>query len=142
MMIDDANLLTCNRNDFSERYPKRAVRKVLGETSQSYTGSSEAATLFLKTTYEQPRPPPDDILVARAACIWTPPSDDDLSLLSLPPSRQEIAYKLKRASNTSPGADGVEYKDIQRLDPSGRLLEVLYAAVLVWELGAKKMAMV
>ncbi|EFX83239.1 hypothetical protein DAPPUDRAFT_301908 [Daphnia pulex] len=111
-----------------KRYPKRAVRKVLGETSQSYTGSSEAATLFLKTTYEQPRPPPDDILVARAAydeCLWAPPSDDDLSLLSLPPSRQEIAYKLKRASNTSPGADGVEYKDIQRLDPSGRLLEIL-----------------
>ncbi|XP_046632270.1 uncharacterized protein LOC124311947 [Daphnia pulicaria] len=118
-----------------KRYPKRAVRKVLGETSQSYTGSSEAATLFLKTTYEKPRPPPDDILVARAAydeCLWTPPSDDDLSLLSLPPSRQEIAYKLKRASNTSPGADGVEYKDIQRLDPSGRLLEVLYAAVWLY----------
>jgi hypothetical protein len=40
---------------------------------------------------------------------------------------------LKRASNTAPGADGVEYKDILRLDPDGRLLEVLYSAV--WRLG-------
>ncbi|XP_046651115.1 uncharacterized protein LOC124342196 [Daphnia pulicaria] len=122
-----------------KRYPKRAVRKVLGETSQCYTGSIESATLFLKATNEQPRPPEADIMVAKAAydaCSWAPLSDDDLSLLSLPPSSQEVAHKLKRASNTSPGADGVEYKDILRLDPFGRLLELLYAAVWLYGIPA------
>jgi hypothetical protein len=44
--------------------------------------------------------------------------------------------KLKRASNTAPGADGVEYKDISRLDPDCRLLKVLYYAV--WRLGVPR----
>ncbi len=122
-------------SSFFKRYPKGAVRKVLGETSQGYTGSIDSATLFLKTTYEQPRPPECDIMEAKVtydACSWAPLSDDDLSLFSLPPSGQEVKHKLKRASNTSSGADGVEYKDILRFDPFGRLLELLYAAVWLY----------
>jgi hypothetical protein len=89
-------------------------------------------TLFLKNTYEQPRPPAGDIMEAKATydeCSWTSPSDDDLCRLALPPSSQEVARKLKRAFNTSSGSNEVENKDILRVDPSGRLLEVLYAAV-------------
>ena len=115
-----------------KRYPKRTVRKVLGETSQNYTGSIESVTLFLKNTYEQPRPPAGDIMEAKATydkCSWTSPSDYDLCRLALLPSSQEAALKIKRAFNTSPGSDGVENKDILRVDPTGRLLEVLYAAV-------------
>jgi hypothetical protein len=106
----------------SSRDTQRGVRKVLGETSQCYTVSIESATLFLKTTYEQPRSPESDIMGAKAtydACSWAPLSDDDFSLLVLPPSSQEVAHKLKRASNTSPGGDGVDYKDILLLDAFG-----------------------
>ncbi|EFX71317.1 hypothetical protein DAPPUDRAFT_111874 [Daphnia pulex] len=119
-----------------KRFPKRAVRKVLGETSQAYTGSVEAATDFLKGAYEQPHPSEAAVLKARRVydgCSWSNPSEEELEHLASPPARSEIARKLKRASNTAPGADGVEYKDISRLDPECRLLEVLYAAV--WRLG-------
>lgn len=36
-------------------------------------------------------------------------------------------------TNTAPGADGIEYHDISKLDPDGELLEILYDAV--WRLG-------
>ncbi|EFX68324.1 hypothetical protein DAPPUDRAFT_330172 [Daphnia pulex] len=109
-----------------KRFPKRAVRKVLGETSQAYTGSVEAATDFLKGAYEQPHPSEAAVLEARRVydgCSWSNPSEEELEHLASPPARSEIARKLKRASNTAPGADGVEYKDISRLDPECRLLE-------------------
>ena len=63
-------------------------------------------------------------------CSWTSPSDDDLCRLALLPSSQEVARKLKKAFNTSPGSDGVENKDILRVDPSDQLLEVLAALTL------------
>ena len=118
------------------RYPRRAVRKVLGDISQPYTGTVEAATEFLKGTYTCPRPSPDRIVGARQAydqCEWARPSQEELSALSSPPSKEEISVKIKRATNTAPGADGIEYHDIAKLDPNGELLEVLYDAV--WRLG-------
>jgi hypothetical protein len=51
----------------------------------------------------------------------------------LSPSKEEIAAKIRRATNTAPGADGIEYHDISKLDPDGELLEILYDAV--WHLG-------
>ncbi len=122
-----------------KRFPKRAVWKVLGETSQAYTGTVEAATEFLKAAYEQPRPSATAVLEARRVydgCGWANPSVEELEYLASPPTKIEIARKLKRASNIAPGADGVEYKDISRLDPECRLLEVLYAAV--WRLGVPR----
>lgn len=116
--------------------PRRAVRKVLGDSSQCYTGSSESASSFLCGAYDQQRPDPSAIQDARStydSCIWTQPSDDESNCLASPPSREDITWKLKRASNTAPGADGVEYKNISRLDPDGRLLELLYQAV--WRFG-------
>ena len=119
-----------------KRYPRRAVRKVLGESSPQFSGSTEVATLLLKRAYEQLRPTAAAVLQARVTyddCQWAVPSADEFNMLASPPSRMEIVRKLKRASNTSPGADGVEYKDISRLDPECYLLEVLYSAV--WRLG-------
>ena len=62
-------------------------------------------------------------------CSWTSPSDDDLCMLALPPSSQEVAGKLKKFFNTTPGSDEAENKDILHVNPSDRLLEGLYAAV-------------
>lgn len=36
------------------------------------------------------------------------PTTNPTAWLAPPPSREDIAWKLKRASNTAPGADGVE----------------------------------
>jgi hypothetical protein len=109
---------------------------MLGDTSQLYTGSGEVATEFLKRTYTCLRPSPDKIVEAHQAydqCEWTKPLQEEISVLNSPPSKEEIAAKIRRATNTATGADGVEYHDISKIDPNGDLLEVLYDAI--WRLG-------
>lgn len=118
------------------RYPWRAVRKVLGETSQAYTGSIEEVTSYLTETYTRPRPSAEKVSRARGAyngCQWGNPTAEELSLLATSPTRGEIALKLSRATNTAPKADGIEYRDLLKLDPEGKLLEKLYGAV--WRRG-------
>lgn len=117
-------------------YPKRAVRRVLGEKSPAYTGTKEEATNFLRRTYV--RPPLDDLQCNRArrlfdACNWSLPSQDQIDYLNRPPSREEIQMKLRKATNTAPGEDGLEYRHLRSLDPLGLLLEAIYATV--WRIG-------
>ena len=117
-------------------YPKRAVRKVLGEQSASYSGSASAASDFLTSTYERPRPTDgerEQVRAIYASCAWDRLSQKESDWLGSPPIREEIEAKLKKASNTAPGLDGLEYRHLRALDPAGDLLAVIYSAV--WRLG-------
>ena len=117
-------------------YPRRAVRRVLGETSSPYTGDAEAAASYLRHTYEQPEPLPEHLAASRKLydeCSWSTPSVDQLSFLDHPPSKVEIANRLRRAVNTAPGQDRLEYRHLRKLDPEGLLLERIYGAV--WRFG-------
>jgi hypothetical protein len=118
-------------------YPKRAVRRALGETSPGFSGSSESARNYLSDTYERQCPSQSERAAARAhfdACHWSPPDDDISRQLNGPPVSDEIAAKLARASNTAPGDDRVEYRHLRALaDPRGFVLEAMYAAV--WRIG-------
>ena len=117
-------------------YPRRAVRQILGEKSLPFTGTTQEAQEHLRRTYILPPPSPNQCIRARRlydACGWAAPSEDQSGYLNFPPSREEIEIKLKRATNTSPGLDGIEYRHIRSLDPHGRLLEVIYRKV--WQLG-------
>ena len=101
-------------------YPRRAVRRVLGETSSPYTGDAEAAASYLRHTYEQPEPLPEHLAASRKLydeCSWSTPSVDQLSFLDHPPSKVEIANRLRRAVNTAPGQDRLEYRHLRKLDP-------------------------
>ena len=89
-------------------YPRRAVRKILGERSLSYTGTAEEAEKFLKETYVRSPPHRTSQTEARTlfdGCSWTSPSDDQLSELNSPPTSAEIALRLSRATYTTPGED-------------------------------------
>ena len=117
-------------------YPRRAVRQILGEKSLPYSGSREAASDFLRSTYD--RPVRSNIQNKDAkhlfdTCNWSTPTEVQSSPLDTPPTSAEIEIRLRRASNTAPGADGLEYRHLRALDPQGKLLEVIFAAV--WELG-------
>lgn len=117
------------------RYPRRAVCWVLGKTSQAYTGSLEDASAFLMDTYTKPRPSAEEVSRAREtydSCLWGNPTAEEFSLLATPPTAAEIATKISQATNTAPGADGIEYRDLAKLDPDGKLLDRLYEAV--WRL--------
>ena len=118
------------------RFPRRATRKVLGERSPPYSGTLADAENFLRGTYSQPRPHLDGVRRARQiydGCGWRVPSDATMARMDSPPTAEEIVRKLRRAINTAPGSDRIEYNDIKQLDPHGRLLEVLYRTV--WRLG-------
>ena len=117
-------------------YPRKAVRRVLGESSPPYTGDAEAAAEYLRHTYQPPEPLPEQLAESRKLyddCHWSPPSEDQLSFLDHPPTRVEIANRLRRAVNTTPGKDRLEYRHLRKLDPEGLLLEKIYGAV--WRFG-------
>ncbi|MFO0089746.1 MAG: RNA-directed DNA polymerase, partial [bacterium] len=117
-------------------YPKRAVREVLGERSPPYTGTFESAEEFLKSTYEGQQGQEDQSGRARAlyeACQWEVPDNEQTAALNRPPSKEEIEPKLRRATNTAPGADGLEYRHLRALDPQAFLLEKIFE--VVWRLG-------
>jgi len=104
----------------------------MGEKSLSYTGSSEEAEAYLKKTYE--RPIPTELQSTRAkrlydACKWSQPTEIKTDFLKSPPSREEIQYKLTKAVNSAPGADGLEYRHLRSLDPTGFLIELVFATV-------------
>ena len=42
-------------------YPRKAVRRVLGETSPLYSGNAEAAAEYLRATYHRSQPPPEHL---------------------------------------------------------------------------------
>ena len=113
-------------------YPKRAVRQVLGERSLPYTGDVKSAEAYLRETYCRPLPNNAQCMASRElfqSCNWSAPSEDQLTYLNLPPTREEIEGKLSRAKNTAPGNDGIEYRHLRALDPKGHLLEVIYCTV-------------
>ena len=117
-------------------YPRRAVRQVLGEKTAPYTGDVKSAEAFLRSTYCRPQPNASRCTEARAlfdSCNWSALSEDQLTFLNQPPTREEIEGKLIRAKNTSPGNDGIEYRHLRVLDPKCQLLEIIFH--MVWKLG-------
>jgi hypothetical protein len=91
----------------------------------------------MEKTYCQPGPSQEQVESARAQfdhCDWKQTTDDDIRLLSAPPSLSEIMLKLGKAANTAPGIrDGLEYRHLRSVDGNGELLATIYRAV--WSLG-------
>ncbi|KAI9550369.1 hypothetical protein GHT06_000609 [Daphnia sinensis] len=107
-------------------YPRRAVREVLEDRSPSYDGTVQAAEEYLKRTYNRLRPSPQQCQSARElydTCDWSQPSEDQMNFLNRAPTQQELEAKLRRAINTSPGVDGLEYRHLRAIDPNCILLE-------------------
>lgn len=52
--------------------------------------------------------------------------DRESDELYSPLSQFEIAQKLQSAANTAPGADHVEYGHLKRIDPSGKILALIF----------------
>ena len=107
-----------------------------GEKSPRYSGRVETAASYLRDTYHRPEPPPEHVERARKLyddCDWALPSPDQHSFLDHPPTKDEIALRLRRAVNTTPGKDGLEYRHLRKLDPEGLLLEKIYEAA--WRFG-------
>ena len=120
-------------------YPRRAVRQILDEVAPRFDGCMKAAEEFLRATYERPTPSEDLVAEARSAfdeCRWRQLDEEEREELDGPPIKLEIEWKLRKASNTAPGSDGLEYRHLKAIDPKGHLLEVIYKTV--WRFGIPK----
>ena len=49
---------------------------------------------------------------------WNTLGTDEINMLSDPPTKSEIMKKLKKAKNTSPGKDKIEYLHLKLLEKS------------------------
>ncbi|KAK4013416.1 hypothetical protein OUZ56_025968 [Daphnia magna] len=115
---------------------KPAVQEVLEDRSPSYDGTVQAAEEYLKRTYNRLRLSPQHCQSARElydTCDWSQPSEDQINFLNRAPTQQELEAKLRRATNTSPGVDGLEYRHLRAIDPNCILLETV--CKIVWKLG-------
>ena len=91
-----------------------------------YSGNAEAAAEYLRATYHRSQPPPEQLERSRKLyddCSWAAPSADQLSFFDHPSTSEEIAARLYRAVNTSPGKDGLEYRHLRELDSKELLHE-------------------
>ena len=83
------------------RYPSKAVRKVLGEQSAEFTGDIDQASDWLKTSYDKPCPSDEAAAEAKKLfdeCNWETPNDEDLEFLNSAPTANEIFWKLKHVA--------------------------------------------
>ncbi|KAK4013405.1 hypothetical protein OUZ56_025949 [Daphnia magna] len=99
---------------------KSRYQEVLEDRSPSYDGTVQAAEEYLKRTYNRLRLSPQHCQSARElydTCDWSQPSEDQINFLNRAPTQQELEAKLRRATNTSPGVDGLEYRHLRSHRP-------------------------
>ena len=67
---------------------------------------------------------------ALRADVPNAPDDDMTKDLKNEVTESEVAAKLRSASNTAPGADRVEYANLKKIDPSGKILTLIFNTCL------------
>ena len=102
---------------------KRAARKIFGDDSPSFDGTTEDATTFFSNAFG-PRSCNTDSLQAELNA-HVPSADVDETLFD-PPSPEELASKLRTMSNSAPGKDWIEYRHLRLLDPKCLILARLF----------------
>ena len=114
------------------RYPRKALRKVLGEESPYYSGGRDRLCQYIAETYHSRTVSRDQVAEARRLydnCSWEPPTDEELEALQSPPSADEVLGRLRRTVNTSPGMDRIEWRHLKVIDRTGSLLQTVLSAV-------------
>ena len=84
------------------RYPRKALRKVLGEESPYYLGGRDRLEQHVAATYHRSEVSAEDIAEARRHydnCQWEQPDEEEFWLLQSPPSADEIMRRLRRTVN-------------------------------------------
>ena len=116
------------------RYPRKALRKMLGEESPSYSGGRDRLERYIAETYHDRAVSRGQIAEARRLyndCEWEPPTEEEAEMLQSPPSADEVLRRLRRTINTSPGMDRVEWRHLKVINRTGSLLQTVLSAVHV-----------
>ena len=105
---------------------KRAVRKLLCDSSVQYSGSVAAAESYFEDVLAEKTCNANMLCEALHADV---PSAEDAATtrdLKNEISASEVAAKLRSAANTAPGFDKVEYAHLKRIDPSAKILTPMF----------------
>ncbi len=107
---------------------KRAARQVMSDNKPSYSGSVDEANEFFSKVFGEKLV--DTAAVKKGLDEFVPsgPKDDTLGD---PITSEKISKKLRVMSNSSPGADRVEYRHLKAIDPKGEILSTIYNRCLV-----------
>jgi hypothetical protein len=105
---------------------KRAARKLLNNNTVSFSGSvADVETYFQEVLDEKHC----NVNLLHESLRQHVPSGEDHETtndLYADLSESEVAAKLRSAANTSPGADRVEYAHLKRIDPSCKILSIIF----------------
>jgi len=116
------------------RFPSRAIRKICEDAKPAFAGNTEDAAKDLQRIYGETSPHKiEDANNLFSGLNWQQPDQKKAEAIGKPITAEEIASKLKRAKNTSPGEDRVEYRHLKAADKDGLVLECLYKKLLEWQ---------
>jgi hypothetical protein len=107
---------------------KRAARQVISDNKPSYTGSVEDANSFFSQVFGEKPVNSREVKQGLNDYVPSGPVDDSLGD---PITPDKVAKKLRSLSNSSPGADRVEYRHLKAMDPKGSILCNIYNRCLV-----------
>ena len=102
---------------------KRAARKVIGDNKPSYTGTAENAEQFFTNVFSARACDKEGIKCRLNDYVPTGPSDNHLDDHLTP---GEVLKKLRSLSNSAPGKDRVEYRQLRAVDPKCDVLAMLF----------------
>ena len=95
----------------------------LADNYPSYTGSLHDSESYFRKSFDIKTCDVDAL--KKSLDSHVPSAEIDDSLFN-PPTKEEIVYKLKSVSNTSPGPDKIEYHHLKRIDPDGIILSLIF----------------
>jgi hypothetical protein len=102
---------------------KRAARKVLNDNKPSFSGTVDEANDFFTRVFDKKTCDIDGINRGLEDFVPTGPINNNLGdhLTSV-----EVMNKLRKLSNSSPGADRVEYRHLRTVDPKCKILTTMF----------------
>lgn len=104
---------------------KRAARKLLNDVV-SYSGSVDDVSTYFTGVFEERNANPN--VVGEGLNTFVPNAKDHDLTGSLFDDivESEVSAKLRSSANTAPGADRLEYAHLKKVDPSGKILTLIF----------------
>jgi hypothetical protein len=97
---------------------KRAVRQVISDNKPSYSSSVEANDFFSRVFREKSV----DVEAVKKGLDEFVPSGPKDDALGDPITAEEVSKKVRSMSNSAPGTDRVEYRQLKSIDTKGQIL--------------------
>ena len=105
---------------------KWAARKLLSDNHVQYSRTVEDATTYFTAVFEEKYANANVLGEGLNTYVKNAKDHELTAALYDGISEGEIAMKLRSAANTAPGADRCEYAHLKRVDPSGKILAVMF----------------